>query len=232
MKQSILKLVERAANRARMQFALQKARGDSFDVLEMAFLRAAHEAAEYYQQNMIHARPFDRDLDLLTHALSMAKGDGLFLEFGVATGRTISHMAGLRRSIIYGFDSFEGLPELWRSGFDEGAFAGHPPSVPSNVTIVKGLFAETVPNFLVSHPDPVSFLHVDCDLYSSTKCVFDLLAPRLNPGTVIVFDEYWNYPGWQQHEYKAFLEFIGQTSRAYRYDSFVPSHQQVCVVLT
>jgi Methyltransferase domain len=232
MKQTILKFVDRAANRARQRFSLQRAKGDSFDILEMGFLKAAYESADYYERNMFCARAFVTDLDLLTHSVLMAKEDGLFLEFGVATGRTISHIAGLRRSTTYGFDSFRGLPETWRTGFDEGSFAGQTPSVPANVELVEGLFANTLPIFLASHPDGISFLHVDCDLYSSTKCIFDLLAPRLDSGCVIVFDEYWNYPGWQQHEHKAFGEFIERTGKNYRYDSFVPSHQQVCVVLT
>ena len=28
--------------------------------------------------------------------------------------------------------------------------------------------------------------------------------------TIIVFDEFYNYPGWKHHEYKAFTEFLGE----------------------
>jgi hypothetical protein len=69
------------------------------------------------------------------------------------------------------------------------------PHVSSNVTLIKGWFDQTLPPFLEKHPAPVSFLHVDCDLYSSTKTIFDSLRTRFRPGTVIVFDEYFNYPG-------------------------------------
>jgi len=151
---------------------LQKTRGDSFNLLEVAFLNAAYESAQYYQEHMITAPIFDSDLDLLSAAVRLSCPDGLFLEFGVATGRTIRQIASLRSAPIYGFDSFEGLPEHWRSGFDKGSFAGSLPHVPNNVTLIKGLFDETLAKFLLSNPDKVSFLHVDCDLYSSTKCLF------------------------------------------------------------
>jgi len=58
--------------------------------------------------------------------------------------------------------------------------------------------------------------HIDCDLYSSTKTVFDWLKPRIRAGT-IVFDEYFNYPNWHQHEFKAFKEFVEECHVKYEY---------------
>ena len=63
---------------------------------------------------------------------------------------------------------------------------------------------------------PVAFIHVDCDLYSSTKTIFSLLSDRIVPGTIILFDEYFNYPNWQQHEYKALQEFVDTKNIKYR----------------
>ena len=212
--------------------ALAKKRGDSFDLSEIAFLKAAYEFVEYYEQHFITMPPFNTDLDLLSRAIEVAPKSGLFLEFGVASGRTISHMATQLKTTIYGFDSFEGLPESWRSSFDKGAYAGAVPPVPSNAHLIKGWFDQTLAEFLKSHPENVSFLHVDCDLYSSTKTVLDLLAPRLISGTVIVFDEYWNYPGWKRHEHLAFEEFKTNNRIACEAIGFVPGHQQVGFVIT
>ena len=101
-----------------------------------------------------------------------------------------------------------------------------------NVELLQGLFVDTIPPFLSStaHQN-VSFIHIDCDLYSSTKTIFNLLGDRIVPGTVIVFDEYFNYPGWRKHEFKAFQEFISARRLSYKYDSFVSRHQQVCVII-
>lgn len=227
MKRFLLNQFDRLAHRAASQIFNKST--DSYNVLEMARIKAAYESAAYYAEHMIEVRSFETDLHLLSHAISISQREGLFLEFGVATGRTISHIASVHKGLVYGFDSFEGLPEGWRTDFGVGRFAGAKPRVPSNALLLKGWFSDTLPSFIQSHSGLVSFLHVDCDLYSSTKVIFDTLDERVSEGCVIVFDEYFNYPGWQQHEFKAFHEFVDRRSLAYRYEGFVPSHQQVCV---
>jgi hypothetical protein len=225
-------VLDRFADRVKARLApIQRPFGDCFNLIDVAFLEAAKESAAYWQTNMITATALNSGLDLLTHALSIVKRQGLFLEFGVATGRTISHIAKVTQTQIFGFDSFEGLPEPWRSGYPAGAFAGPAPRVPPNVYLIKGWFSDTLPKFLREHQDPIAFLHIDCDLYTSTKCIFDLVHPRIGPGCVIVFDEYFNYPGWQDHEHKAFRELVSECGFNFRYDSFVPGHAQVCVVI-
>jgi hypothetical protein len=62
--------------------------------------------------------------------------------------------------------------------------------------------------------------------------VFSELRPRIGPGTVIVFDEYFNYPGWRQHEYKAFQEFIAESGLTYRYLGFAAEKGHVAVIIT
>ena len=230
---SLVKSAVRKASRAVLQDAIfRRPRGDSFDVLDIAFFSAAMDSARFYEEFMLTAGAFDTDLLLLSHAMSIAPTKGLILEFGVASGRTIRHIAGLTGRDIHGFDSFEGLPESWRTGFTRGAFAQPLPSVPNHVSLHKGWFSDTLPPFMTTTNDPVALLHIDCDLYSSTAFVLNALADRIGAGTVIVFDEYLNYPGWKQHEHKAFQEFAVKTGRTFRFDSFVPSHQQVCVVIT
>lgn len=105
------------------------------------------------------------------------------------------------------------------------------PTAPRNVELIKGWFSETLPAFATSHRETVSFLHVDCDLYLSTRCIFENLGERIGKGCVIVFDEYFNYPGWKEHEHLALQELIRLRDLKYRYEALVPSHQQVCVVI-
>lgn len=236
MKRLVLRLIDRLADRAidRADHSLSligRRFGNCFNLIDVAFFEASKESAAYWRENMIAAKAFKSRSDLLAHALRSVTHRGLFLEFGVATGRTISQIAELSQGQVFGFDSFEGLPTAWRTGFPKGHFSGTIPRVPQNVSLVKGWFSETLPNFLRDHPDPVAFLHVDCDLYSSTKCIFDLLHPRIGPGCVIVFDEYFNFPDWQNHEHKAFKELVNQCRLDFRYDAFVPGHAQVCVII-
>ncbi|MBW2274069.1 MAG: class I SAM-dependent methyltransferase [Deltaproteobacteria bacterium] len=138
-------------------------------------------------------------------------GDGdLYLEFGVYTGGSINYLARkLPGRAIHGFDSFQGLPEDWLTfRADYFSLGGRPPKVRDNVILHQGWFDETLPQFVDIHPGKVAFLHIDCDTYGSTKTLFDHLGPRLVPGSVIVFDDYFNQPGWQEDGHKAFGEFL------------------------
>ena len=76
------------------------------------------------------------------------KPNTLWLEFGVASGNTINYISKFTNEKVYGFDSFEGLPEKWRDGFDKGAFnrGGYLPKVNDNVELIKGWFNETLLN--------------------------------------------------------------------------------------
>jgi hypothetical protein len=94
---------------------------------------------------------------------------------------------------------------------------GNLPKVRDNTRLHKGWFDASIPKWLEANPDKIAFLHIDCDLYSSTKTIFELLASRIQPGTTIVFDEYFNYPGWREHEFKAFQEFVAGNSVKYTY---------------
>ena len=47
------------------------------------------------------------------------------------------------------------------------------------------------------------------------------------PGTIILFDEYFNYPNWEQHEFKAFQEFVDGATRRLPLSRF--ARQQVAV---
>lgn len=194
---------------------------------------AQKDSAEYARANMAKALVFkDRD-DLLRLAASRAPAEGSVLEFGVAGGDSIRLLAAsMPGRSIHGFDSFEGLPEDWPGRHEaKGHYAQSSlPSVPAHVRLHKGWFDATLPPYLQTASEPVALLHMDADLYSSTRQVLDLLASRLRPGSVIVFDEYFNHVGWRDNEFKAFQEFVAQYQVSYRYLGW--SYQQAAVVIT
>ena len=140
------------------------------------------------------------------------KPDTLWLEFGVATGNSINYISTFTNDIVYGFDSFEGLPEYWRNGYDKGSFnmCGNLPEVNSNVKLIKGWFNETLVDFIKTHNKKISFMHLDADLYSSTKYILDTLKNYIDTDCIIIFDEFVNYDGFDgtTGELKAFYEFI------------------------
>lgn len=144
-------------------------------------------------------------------ALENADLDGLVLEFGVFNGKSIRQIASMVEGEVHGFDSFEGIPEKWNHE-PKGSYSTHNqmPEVPANVTLHKGWFEDSIPVFMAQLPrlEPIRFMNVDCDLYSSTKVIFDFLGKQIVPGTVIVFDEYIGYPTWKEDEFRAFNEAV------------------------
>jgi len=194
-------------------------------------LRALQRTTDYIERVMPDAVGFEAPAELLAFALEIVKIEGHYLEFGVFTGGTIRFIARkIGNRVIHGFDSFQGLPEDW-SGYNLGKRAfntgGRLPRVPDNMRLHPGWFEGSIPAWLETNPGPVAFIHVDCDLYTSTRTIFALLAERIVPGTVILFDEYFNYPNWEQHEFRAFQEFVTNRAVRYRYLGF--SRQQVAV---
>lgn len=162
------------------------------------------------------------------------------LEFGVAAGESIRYMAGLYPDDhFYGFDSFEGLPEAWHA-HKAGEYTQHGilPEVPENVTLIKGWFNDTLPEFVKKNKaklekEKISFLHIDSDIYSACVTVLDHLGKYLKVGTVISFDEYWNFVTWEHDEAKAWDEFLQKNPNIkYEYVAYVPRDTQLTIKIT
>jgi Macrocin-O-methyltransferase (TylF) len=156
----------------------------------------------------------------LRQGLQAVTLEGMVAEFGVYRGTSLTQIARFfPDKTVHGFDSFVGLPEAWSgTGKGAGAFdvgAKHPELPVDNVEFHVGWFDDTVPQFAQQQSGPFAFAHLDADLYSSTKTVFDHLEDWFVPGTVIVFDEYFGYYGWQRHEHLAFQEFLERTELSF-----------------
>jgi hypothetical protein len=198
---------------------------------------ATQSTAQYVHDHINYVSSVDNRNAVHDVALAEISIEGLVLEFGVFSGQTVNYIAAkLPQTVVDGFDSFEGLPEFWRDGYDRGHFASELPKVLPNVRLHKGWFHESLPRFFnedgVRATIPLAYLHVDCDLYSSTVTIFEHLSKNIQIGTVIVFDEYLNYPGWQQGEFLAFQEFVKKRRLNYRYLTYNHLHEQVAVKIT
>jgi len=143
-------------------------------------------------EELIAGRPFD------------------YLEFGVFQGESIRKVAELNpnpQCRLYGFDSFEGLPQDWNEEKKKGTFdvGGRMPQIDDpRVTFVKGWFDLTLPAFLQDYrPLDQVWIHIDADLYGSTMCALTYLNRHIRPGTIVVFDEVEDL----MHEFKALCDF-------------------------
>ena len=203
-----------------------------YDIADELYKNAVQETTKYVEAKMLDKPRYAMRTFLFDKIIpTLELGNGLMLEFGVYKAQTINYLARLRPDkVIHGFDSFEGLPEKWVV-VPKGTFnlEGKLPEVEKNVILHKGWFQDTLPGFLEHYKEAVAFMHVDADLYSSCKYVLETLKQRIVPGTVIQFDEYFNYPGWQEGEFKAFQEFVNKYNIDYEYLGYVSRGYSVAV---
>ncbi|HYH21222.1 MAG TPA: class I SAM-dependent methyltransferase [Azospirillum sp.] len=178
-------------------------------------------------------RLFGLSAPLLSFALEQAALPGLVLEFGVRRGTSINRIAARAGQAVHGFDSFEGLPEAWGTQPRGVLTTGRElPPVRDNVVLHAGWFEDTLPAFLDAHEGPVRFVNVDSDLYSSARTVLTGLAPRIRPGSVLVFDEFIGNRTWKDDEYRAFHEFAHENAVRFEIVAVAPYTKQVAIRIT
>ena len=167
---------------------------------------------------------------MLRWSLGQAANTGLVCEFGVRRGTSIRVLAGETVQTVHGFDSFVGLPEPWvKAPAGVLTAGGNLPEVPANVTLHAGWFEDSLPPFLAAHPDPLRFANIDSDIYSSARTVLRALADRIQPGTILLFDELIGNRSWRQDEYKALTEFAAEFAMEWDVLAVNLPNKQVCV---
>jgi hypothetical protein len=197
-------------------------------------LAAMVDGAEYAAERMRGAHASSDRNEILLRGIDRASHEGLLLEFGVWNGRAINLTAERVNATVHGFESFEDPPADWLHGYarDHNHVGARRPSVLPNVMRHAGRLEETLPRFLAAHEAPIAFLHINCYRDASTKFILDHLASRLRVSTVIVFNRYFNFPGWQNHEYRAFQELVQKRSLRYRYLAYNTVEWNVAVQIT
>tara|TARA_B100000900_G_scaffold341817_1_gene304991 strand:+ start:184 stop:873 length:690 start_codon:yes stop_codon:yes gene_type:complete len=165
--------------------------------------------------------------------------EGHWCEFGVREGRSLTWLIDqYPQQVIHAFDSWKGLPEEWNHGTGKVAdMACDPPTVPGHIHLHEGWFKDTLPVWKQQNKGPIAFLHMDADIYSSTKEVLVALNEQIVKGTVITFDEFCNFrltekmSKWQDQEFLALIEWLDECNR-----KIIPlnrnwAYQASCVVL-
>jgi O-methyltransferase len=133
---------------------------------------------------------------------------------------------------VAGFDSFEGLPgsdnhPRWKAGMFRVNHSFHPickagePVTPAVIlalfeqyqlpkpSIEAGDFSEVLPRVIGTKYTQAAVVHIDCDLYESTKAVLSGLQPILQEGTIFLFDDWFHFRGSKHKgEQRAFFEFM------------------------
>ncbi len=197
-------------------------------------VRAAITSHDFEMQQLRSVPFFATRRELYEACLEQVRAkDGLHLEFGVYKGDSINLLAKLAPERHFtGFDSFQGLPETWTTGSRSGTFnlEGKLPAVRKNIALVRGFYNMTLPGYCAENRErEVAFIHIDCDLYSATKEVLAHLRPMMRPGTIIVFDEFYNYTEWLEHEFRAWSEFVEAEKVEFTYIGYMRTGEQVAL---
>ncbi len=199
-------------------------------MLQVSRFISKHKNKGIINDTFTFKRDFQRRYKLfgkVSEVYALDKSAINYLEFGVATGTTLKWWLKNNHnpnSLFYGFDTFEGLPENWGI-YKAGDMNFNIPDITdSRSQLIKGLFQETLNNFLRSHDiqKSVTVVHLDADLFSATLFVLGTIDSYLKPGDLIFFDEF-NVPN---HEFLAFkcysssfyrkLEFVGAVNNCYQ----------------
>lgn len=195
-------------------------------VIELVAQSARQQSAKYIIENLNCALVFETRKELWLHCLDSAhhKIDNV-IEFGVYRGRSINFFSShLPKAKIYGFDSFEGLSTDWSgTGMRAGSMstAGVMPKVGKNVTLIRGHIETTLPYFLESNPN-LSFdlVHLDLDIYTATYFALIQIYDNLKIGSIVIFDQYFGYPGWEKHEFLAWRKLASSHEIKYEYVAY------------
>lgn len=149
-------------------------------------------------------------------ASQVADKEVLYLEFGVSHGRSMRLWSSLLKnpkSLLHGFDTFEGLPEGWNAEAPAGTYSqkGKTPEINDpRVMFFKGLFEETLPQYILPEHERL-IINIDCDLHSSTSFVLHTLAPQITAGAYLYFDEFAD----RNNEMRAFDEFLSASEKKF-----------------
>jgi hypothetical protein len=94
-----------------------------------------------------------------------------------------------------------------------------------NFELVPGFYSESLPkigaDFLPQ--GQIAFAYIDCDLYASTLDVLRFLRPRLQPGMILAFDDYFcvNRTG-MSGEARAFRElYMSEPDSPFTFEPYI-----------
>ncbi len=191
---------------------------------------------KYFHKAVFLKKWFLREHAMQTELTNHQK-DYFYLEFGVFRGYSLNFFSRIlkRKNIsIYGFDSFAGLNEDWLgTTVIKGAMdlKQKVPPLNNNCIPIVGLVEETLPKFISEKKNlKINFVHMDLDVYSSSKFVLSKIKPYLTNNAIIILDNIYNKPAWQHGEYKALTETFNEDE--YRFISFGSNRESAAIKVT
>jgi len=194
----------------------------------------AEETYKNFKDHLKKSLLFDsveeiREYAIKTSLLNDKKNEFYYLEFGVWVGISTNFFSRYVKK-LYAFDSFEGLNEDWAGtnrAIGDFNLNKKVPKLNKNIEPVVGKVEDTLENYLKLHNPKINFIHFDMDTYNPTKFTLEKIKPYLVEGAIIIFDELYNFIGWENGEYKALNEVFKDDE--FEYKAFLVNGPQ-CVI--
>ena len=199
-----------------------------YNLIYFGILKKNQKNPNYWYKETDEKFKFIHILESVNY-VKVAELPKVFFEFGCHSGRTFSAALSSADYLgidleAYAFDSFEGLPNtnqeedgIFKSGtfytsksrFKKIVYDKTKVKLNEN-QLIEGYYENSLTTSLKSKlPEKVGFIHIDVDLYSSTKTVLNFVKDYFVVGTVILFDDWYCFPpGQNKGEKKAFNEFL------------------------
>jgi hypothetical protein len=155
--------------------------------------------------------------DIFKHINISTSPNSLFMELGVFTGHTLSLInQNTENTIVYGFDTFSGLPEDWAESsgnilYNKNAFATSIPVDTDKNTFIVGKVEDTLLDFLKEKNQKIKFIHLDLDLYSASRYALNTIFDYLEDEAIIVIDDVYGLPSWEEHSIKSLSECFDES---------------------
>ena len=92
---------------------------------------------------------------------------------------------------------------------------------------IVGWIQDTLENFLKEMNNKINFVHIDVDTYETSKFVLEKIKPYLLKDSIILFDELYNFSGWDVGEYKSLIEIFNDNE--YKFLSFAKDGRQAVI---
>lgn len=172
---------------------------------------------------------FVKAVDFINSQKDIEFGD--YYEFGVYNGTSLTLLyhvlkeAGMDKPRLFGFDSFEGLPQeaefddegFWTPGqfkcdydFAKARLEKNGVDM-SRVELIKGFYSDSLkPEIIPKYKmKKASIIMIDCDMYLSARDALAFCVPLIQDKTIILFDD-WNDDLKDKNlgEKRAFEEFL------------------------
>ena len=146
-------------------------------------------------------KAFYRQMKILEIIEKTHKVKGAIIEFGIWNGNNLITIKKILDYLninkkVFGYDNFKGFPNPSKlKKQKKGKYIGNPNTIKKIISFFKlkniEIFNDDIMNLIKYKKKfkSISFIYIDCNIYTPVKNILDQLGKKVNKGCIIAFDE-------------------------------------------